>query len=149
MTEIRRIHQLEGTGIEKLAAESETEGYRFVRRLIDDFESGRNRFGEKGEILLGVWEANGRLVAVGGLNRDPFTEDENIGRLRRFYVSADSRRHGIGSLLLDAIVSRSTDFQKLVLRTDSANADAFYRKNGFLPVEGHPEYTHERKVIRS
>ena len=32
-----------------------------------------------------------------GLNEDPYTENNKIGRLRRFYISKDYRRIGLGS----------------------------------------------------
>ncbi len=34
------------------------------------------------------------LIGVGGLNEDPYTKDNKIGWLRRFYISRDYRRLG-------------------------------------------------------
>nr|WP_235190072.1 GNAT family N-acetyltransferase [Bacillus gaemokensis] len=55
-------------------------------------------------------------MALGGLNIDPFSSEQEIGRLRRFYVSRDYRRKGIGKLLLAVRsieeVKVSYEFQK-------------------------------------
>ncbi|WP_412762903.1 GNAT family N-acetyltransferase [Priestia megaterium] len=37
---------------------------------------------------------------MGGINKDPFSNEGEIGRLRRFYVSKDYRRNGLGRRLL-------------------------------------------------
>ena len=119
-----------------LMAISEAEGYRFLRRLHDDWVSGTNRFSRPGE---GIWEARcGRdLVAVGGLNRT----DEQIGRLRRFYVRPDNRRRGVGRLLLDTILA-SSSFASIELQTTNADAAVFYAKQGFEEVHGNDTVTH-------
>lgn len=46
---------------------------------------------------------NNELVAVGGLNQDPYNHSTMIGRLRRFYVHPNFRKYGIGSHLLKEI----------------------------------------------
>ena len=47
-----------------LLAESEASGYQFLRRVVDEWENGANRFSRPGEALL-VAEMDGRWV--GGL----------------------------------------------------------------------------------
>jgi len=59
--------------IGRLAAESRESGFAFVDRLLIDWTSGKNRFDRDGEFFLGGFISN-RLVAFGGLNRDPYTE---------------------------------------------------------------------------
>ncbi|WP_332309460.1 GNAT family N-acetyltransferase [Planococcus lenghuensis] len=143
MTELKRIDQLDMATVEKLVGESEAEGYRFLRRLVDEYESGKNTFKASGEVLYGVWNEEGQLIAVGGLNRDRFSDDDRTGRLRRFYVSENARRQGIGSQLLNAIVKHArSSFDVLVLRTDSESADGFYFANGFTREAAKPEVTH-------
>ncbi|MTD31475.1 GNAT family N-acetyltransferase [Planomicrobium sp. YIM 101495] len=140
---IEKIEDLQASELSKLVEESEAEGYRFVRRLVDQYEDGTNRFDQTGEILYGIREANGELVAIGGLNRDPYAGSADVGRLRRFYICEASRRQGIGTQLLEAIVAHARNhFSEVVVRTDSSAADAFYRANGFQGDLGLPEATH-------
>jgi len=141
---IERIKDLEKIDVSWLIQESEAEGYRFVRRLVEDFRNGRNRFDKPGEVLYGVWNEKGQLIAIGGVNQSPFDEGGRTGRLRRFYVLPDSRRSGVGTMLLQHIVESSKgNFDEVTLRTDSASSDAFYRANGFMNTDEFPESTHK------
>lgn len=140
--EWKEITDLKSVDVSKLVEESEAEGYRFLRRLVDQYEDGTNTFNKEGEILYGAWD-NGQLVAIGGLNRDPYSNKSGVGRLRRFYISEKVRRQGIGTQLLQKIVDHARGhFKELVVRTDSANADAFYRANGFSGDLGLPDASH-------
>ena len=141
--EIKKIQDLKEVDVSKLLEESEAEGYRFLRRLVDQYEDGSNTFNKTGEVLYGVWDHHSQLVAIGGLNRDPYSTKEGVGRLRRFYISSTARREGIGTKLLQRILKDAQNhFQELVVRTDSSGADAFYRANGFSGDLGLPEATH-------
>lgn len=141
--DLREIKDLKKVNVEKLVEESEAEGYRFLRRLVDQYEDGTNTFNKAGEILYGVWNPQGQLVAIGGLNRDPYSDKEGVGRLRRFYISQEARRQGIGTQLLKEIIHYAEGhFNELVVRTESSIADAFYRANGFSANLGIPEATH-------
>lgn len=140
---LKVIEDLNTVDVSKLVEESEAEGYRFLKRLVSQYEDGTNTFNQPGEVLYGVWDQHGQLVAIGGLNRDPYSSKEGVGRLRRFYISPNSRRQGIGTLLLKAIIDHGrSHFKEIVVRTDSASADAFYRANGFSADLGLPEATH-------
>ncbi len=141
--ELKEITDLKSVDVSKLVEESEAEGYRFLRRLADQYEDGTNTFDQEGEVLYGVWDQHEHLVAIGGLNRDPYSDKSGVGRLRRFYISPDARRQGIGTKLLKKIVDHANGhFKEIVVRTDSANADAFYRANGFSGDLGLPDATH-------
>lgn len=141
--ELKEITDLKSVDVSKLVEESEAEGYRFLRRLADQYEDGTNTFNKEGEILYGVWDQRGHLVAIGGINRDPYSDKGGVGRLRRFYISPGARRQGIGTKLLKQIVDHARGhFNEIVVRTDSANADAFYRANGFSGDLGLPDATH-------
>ncbi|WP_142827388.1 GNAT family N-acetyltransferase [Planococcus soli] len=141
--EIKEIQDLQQVDVSKLVEESEAEGYRFLRRLVDQYEDGSNTFNKTGEVLYGVWDHHNHLVAIGGLNRDPYSTKEGVGRLRRFYISANARRQGIGTKLLQQILKDAHGhFRELVVRTDSSSADAFYRANGFSGDLGLPDATH-------
>lgn len=71
-------------------------------RLQQEWKEGTNRFDQAGEILLLAIQ-NQQVVGVCGLNRDPYTDNDRVGRVRRLYVSVDSRRRGIGRLLVTEI----------------------------------------------
>lgn len=129
-----------------LAAESEREGFRFVRRLIDEYESGVNRFDRPGEALF-LCRQGSAIVALGGLNCDPYSGQNDAGRVRRFYVAAGMRRRGVGSLLLQTIISEAKHrFTLLTLRTDTAAAASFYEAHGFTPTREFPDTTHVRRL---
>ncbi|MFC0273687.1 GNAT family N-acetyltransferase [Metabacillus herbersteinensis] len=80
---------------------------------------------------------------MGGLNIDPFSNEPNIGRLRRFYVSREYRRNGLGSLLLKKIIYEAKNYFKvLVLQTDTEQADTSYvfRSSEHCPIRMCPDY---------
>ena len=132
--------------LEPLLVESRAEGHNFVDRLVDDYADGSNRFDRPGEALFGVY-VDGQLVAVGGLNRDPYLPDENAGRVRHVYVLPAFRRQGVGRLLMQTIIdaARSSHFRLLTQRTVNPAADFFYRALGFRrdsDVEGATHSMH-------
>ncbi|QUG41210.1 GNAT family N-acetyltransferase [Psychrobacillus sp. INOP01] len=130
--EVKRINNLLNFDLDSLVKQSKEEGFRFVERLINDYKNGSNTFNHFGEGLFGVFNEEGVLVAIGGLNRDPFSNEQYIGRLRRFYVSKEYRGNGIGSLLLKRIVDEAKRYYKiLVLHTDTEQAERFYSSIGF------------------
>lgn len=130
--EVKLINNLLNFDLDSLVKQSKEEGFRFVERLKDDFKNGSNTFNHFGESLFGVFNEEGVLVAIGGLNKDPFSNEQFIGRLRRFYVSKEYRRKGIGSLLVKRIIDESKRYYKiLVLHTDTGHADKFYSSIGF------------------
>nr|WP_202887369.1 GNAT family N-acetyltransferase [Cohnella zeiphila] len=130
--------------LQKLLRESEEEGHRHIRRLIRDYESGANRFDKSGEAL---WTASVGETTVGvcGLNRDPYSAADGIGRLRRMYVMRDFRRRGVGSALVrEAIREARKHYGSLALKTDNPAADSFYQSLGFqeLPPDPNASATH-------
>src|SRR5689334_20397081 len=103
--------------IEAMSREADVEGHPFVRRLLDEWNAGVNRFDRPGEVLFGAW-GNGRFVAVGGRNKDPYVADGSVGRVRHLYVQTAWRQQGIGRRLLDEIVAAArVSFRELHLRT--------------------------------
>ena len=91
---IERLRDLPADRVGELLAESERAGSRFVRRLVDEWANGANRFDRPGESLFAAW-VGGRLVGVCGLNVDPYARDERIGRVRHLYVLSAFRRLGV------------------------------------------------------
>lgn len=131
--EVREIRALPD-GIVALEAAAVSEGFRFLTRLLLEWENGSNRFDQPGECLLGVW-CNGELIAVGGLSRDPHASAQT-GRLRRLYVAPSARRQRVGEALVQALLARATQhFQTVRLLTDTEAGAAFYVRCGFRPVQ--------------
>lgn len=78
-----------------------------------------------------------------GLNVDPYTEDERVGRVRHLYVLFDYRRLGAGRRLVEAVVAAAKSrFIFLRLRTESIEAADFYEKLGFQRSCELPDCTH-------
>ena len=59
------------------------------------------------------------LIGVGGLNEDPYTKDNKIGRLRRFYISRDYRRLGLGNLLLNQLLCHAEKYFEVIVLHDT------------------------------
>jgi GNAT superfamily N-acetyltransferase len=115
-------------------AEAASEGFRFIDKLMGDWLSAANRFDRPGELFLGAFQ-EGRLLGICGLNHDPYTDQDGIGRLRHLYVRQDARRNGIASALVERILGEAEGvFQLVRLRTDSREAAEFYTRLGFTPV---------------
>jgi len=125
------LSELPVDGLSELVEESERTGFRFVQRLVDEWQAGANRFDCPTETLLAAMlEAN--LVGVCGLNVDPYAADGRIGRVRHLYVLASQRRHGVGQQLVEEIIRRATGhFDVLRLRTQNPQAAVFYERLGF------------------
>jgi GNAT superfamily N-acetyltransferase len=140
MIEIRKI-VLPVPGLERLHAEACAEGFDFLDTLIEDWASGANRFDLPGEQLCGCLE-DGELIAVGGLNIDPFINDPQIGRIRRVYVRPAWRNKGIGRQLMNALIEAARPHFHIVrLRAESPDAARLYERLGFLPID-NPDASH-------
>jgi ribosomal protein S18 acetylase RimI-like enzyme len=71
------------------------------------------------------------------------TDIQEIGRIRRVYVSPERRRQRVGRRLMEDIMSAARPhYGRLVLRTHNPAAAAFYLQLGFVPVASNPEVTH-------
>ncbi len=128
-----------------LAAAASAEGFDFLERMQAEWESGKNRFSAPGEYVIGISQGD-TLVAIGGLNKDPYAIEATTGRLRHIYVSAAHRRSGIGRALVDTLLSQAGSyFHRVRLRTNSAEAAAFYERYGFSPVR-EPDATHSLRL---
>ncbi len=138
MLTIVQIRQWPAAAIEEFLAESEQEGFRFVRRAQEEWLSGANTFSKEGEALFGVF-AGERLLAMGGINR----ESARHGRLRRFYVRREERRRGIGRQLAQHLLAfASRHYSRVGLRCDTDAADRFYRAVGFSRTSSDAGFTH-------
>jgi len=123
-------------------AESEAHGLRFVRRLTDEWLNGVNRFDQPGEALFAVRDA-ADVVAVSGLNIDPYTTDPATGRVRHLYVLAAHRRRGLGERLVTEIIAAARGrFHTLRLSTSNPDAARLYERLGFRPRADIAKCTH-------
>jgi GNAT superfamily N-acetyltransferase len=143
------VRDLPPEALAPLVAESEHEGWRFVRRLADEWASGTNRFDGPGEVLF-VARVDGSIIGVCGLTADPYTTDEATGRVRRLYVLRSYRGSGIGGQLVRAVMAAATGrFQRLRVRTRSPEAGQLYQRLGFQPVAGVADCTHILELVRA
>ena len=147
MIAIRKI-ELPIPGIERLQQEACDEGYDFIETLVKEWESATNRFHGPGEILCGYVD-EGLLVAVGGLNCDPFAGRPDMGRIRRVYVRSAWRNRGIGRTLVAVLVDHArTHFSCVRLRAENALAASLYESMGFVPIES-PDASHMLSLDKS
>ena len=128
-----------------LLAASEAEGFQFVRRVVNEWESGTNRFTGRGEALLGYF-VGGRLVAICGLTRDPYQSEATVGRLRNLYVLPEHRGRSIGAALTRRVIELAESaYQVLRLRAATPRAASLYERLGFTATTELDNCTH---VIR-
>ncbi|MBP5077718.1 GNAT family N-acetyltransferase [Pseudomonas chlororaphis] len=117
-----------------LEAEAVTEGFRFLTRLVADWENGSNRFDQPGECLLAALR-DGQLIAIGGLSYDPYAGPD-IGRLRRVYVARAARGQNVGKALVQQLLAYAAQrFRVVRLSTDTSEGAAFYLRCGFQPIQ--------------
>jgi GNAT superfamily N-acetyltransferase len=139
---IARLEDLPSDRFAEMLAESEAAGYRFLRRVADEWESGANRFSRPGEALL-VAERDGRWAGICGLSIDPYLGDPRVGRVRNVYVLSAYRREGIARrLVAEAIARARGHFDRLRLRGEEAGPARLYESLGFRPCPGVPDCSH-------
>lgn len=118
----------------RLELESKAQGFNFLEKMNLEWKSGKNRFAQPGEILLGAFK-DGNLIGIGGVNIDPYLDDKTIGRIRHLYVLKEFRRAGMGKAIMDELINQSKlKFKQLRLRTDTKEAAIFYEFLGFAPI---------------
>jgi GNAT superfamily N-acetyltransferase len=128
---IERLRELPADRVAPLITESEQGGLRFVRRLAEEWATGRNRFDRPGEALFGAL-TGGHLVGVCGLNVDPYAAAPRVGRVRHLYVLTAHRRLGVGRQLVVTVVAAAHGpFAMLRLSTANPEAARLYEALGF------------------
>ena len=139
---IERVSDAPAERLGALVAESEQQGFGFVRRLVDEWTAGTNRFDRPGEVLF-VARVGGDVVGVCGLNVDPHAGDPAIGRVRHLYVLVPQRRSGIGEqLVADVVAAARGRFERLYLRTTNLTAARLYERLGFRRTGDSRDRTH-------
>jgi len=120
-----------------LARDARQDGYRFVQRTIDEWLLRINAFSKDGEILNGILLGD-KIIAIGGLNIDPYMDDPSIGRVRHMYVHRDYRENGLSKVLMKKIIKDAKkSFRLLRLSTNNEVAVALYENLGFEKVKVH------------
>ncbi|WP_162595959.1 GNAT family N-acetyltransferase [Bacillus sp. CGMCC 1.16541] len=141
--QIDLLTQLTYEDIHLLLQESLEEGYAFVDRLTNEYFSGINRFTNRGEALFGVYNEEEQLIAIGDINRDSYSKEPQVGRMRRFYVKKSVRRKGIGTELAETILDYAQYyFSTIVIHTDSDEAASFYQSLGFVQTSYYEKSSH-------
>ncbi|MGG1342659.1 GNAT family N-acetyltransferase [Bacillus toyonensis] len=139
---IQQIDNLMKYEISHLVQDSKEGGFNFLIKLINEYENKINVFNKTGECLYGIFQGE-KLIGIGGLNEDPYTENNKIGRVRRFYIAKEYRRKGLGRLLLVRILSDAKKyFNIVVLNTDTEQGDKFYTSGGFVKGEKYVGASH-------
>ncbi len=114
-----------------LAKNAKEDGYNFVQRTIDEWNSGINKFDLKNEVLYGV-KINNDIVAIGGCNQDPYVMNERIGRIRHVYVHKDFRGLGLSTMLMDKVLDFAKERYPIIrLSTNNPVAAMIYENYGF------------------
>lgn len=128
--------------LQALVTESGRQGFRSVRRLVEEWRTGANRFDRPGEVLFAA-RSGDDVIGVCGLNVDPYAEDPRVGRVRHLYVLALHRRAGVGEqLVADIIETARSHFHRLHLSTTSGPAARLYEGLGFRPAPGACHHSH-------
>src|ERR1051325_9193020 len=146
---IERVIDAPAERLGPLLTGSERQGFRFVRRLVEEWESGANRFDRPGEVLF-VARVGDEVVGVCGLNVDPHADDPAIGRVRHLYVRVSHRRSGVGEQLVGAggqLVPAGAGparlrSARLHLRTTNLTAARLYERFGFRRTGEGRDRTH-------
>jgi len=145
---IDKLQDVSPDRVGDLLVDSEAAGSRIVRRLMDEWADGTNRFEWPGESLFAAWVV-GRLVGVCGLNVDPYAGDDRVGRVRHLYVLTSFRGRGVGrQLVLRVIDSAGSRFDRLRLRTNNEAAARLYMAIGFRADDEGSTCTHVLELRR-
>ena len=135
------------TDFSNLVRQSEKEGYAFVRRLVDKWNTGENQFDCIGECLLAAYDSNS-TIGICGINIDPYTTQTGVARLRHLYVAPAYRSQGLGSHLVKRCLGNLHNTVEIVrLRVPDKATGLFYEKLGFSAIEGATA-THILKLKR-
>ncbi|MGN6395871.1 MAG: GNAT family N-acetyltransferase [Mucilaginibacter sp.] len=131
---LTEVTELSFSAINQMLDESGRAGYQFIQRTIDDWQNQTNKFSGRGEKLWGLFLGSD-MIGICGLNKDPYSREPNIGRVRHLYIMEAYRRKGYATLLINMILHEGKQhFNSLRLFTDNPAAAKFYEKLGFQSV---------------
>ncbi|WP_410587966.1 GNAT family N-acetyltransferase [Amycolatopsis sp. lyj-23] len=114
-----------------------------ARYGTDDHEPGTVPTAETVAVFLLARDSAGTAVGCGGLR--PL--DPGTGEVKRMYVEPPARGTGVATALLRALEdhARNLGITRLLLETGTGQPDAiaFYRREGYEPIEAYGPYRGE------
>jgi len=130
---VKEINDNNIDSLNELVEESMKENINFVKRTVNEWKSGKNNFSKKGEKLWGLFLQN-KCIAIGGLNIDPYIENNegSIGRVRHVYVAQKYRGFDLSRVIMKLIMEEAKkNFKILRLSTQNPIAASLYESLGF------------------
>ena len=139
--QIEHLHDALPAGIDALATASRAEGIRNISLLVEQWQSGAQRFDQHNAALFAAFR-DGELAGIGGITREDGI-DEPAMRVRRFYVLPQFRRSGIATALAKACMAHGLRICPILTCNAQASdaAGVFWEAMGFEAVE-LPTITH-------
>ncbi len=139
--QIEKVHDALPDGIDALVTASKAEGIRNISMLVDQWQSGEQRFDQHNAALFAAYR-DGDLAGIGGITREDGL-DEPAMRVRRFYVLPPFRRSGIATALARACMTHGLSTCPTLTCNAQASdaAGVFWEAMGFEAVE-LPTITH-------
>ena len=145
--EIVEINDSNISSLQKMADESTLDGAPFIQKTIDEWRGGTNTFSKPTEKLWGLVIGD-EFIGLGGLNQDPFIDDETVGRVRHMYIAKKYRGLGLSKVIMRLIMNKAKKhFTSLRLSTKNPVAASLYESLGFKKTNG-VKVTHHIKKLR-
>ena len=128
-------------GILGLAAAAAEEGVHNVRRLIESWDNGTQRFDQDGAALFAAVDG-AALTGIGGVKPET-SADEFAMRMHRFYVHPAYRRRGLGKRIAGEVMAHALSHATLLTCNARASdaAAPFWEALGFAKADAS-SYTH-------
>jgi GNAT superfamily N-acetyltransferase len=121
---VRPLSARDLPALRALEVVAKADGVQNVTLLVDAMEGG----GAAEIAMLGAWR-DGRLVGVGGLSQCP--DVPGAQRVRRFFVSPEARRAGVGRALARAVLAMAEGATVTCNAQASHAAPPFWESLGF------------------
>lgn len=130
MIRLERVIDTLPHGLDRLRDEARRGGHRMLDTLAAEWASGATRFDRPDEMLLTA-HIGDALAGIGGLTHEPKLPEAY--RMRRFFVSAEHRRAGVGRSLAAALLTDIRRHGHVVTANAAAGSEPFWESLGFLP----------------
>lgn len=113
-----------------LREEAESEGFLHLNRLSAEFAEAKTTFTS----LLAAF-IDDKLVGIGGLTPEP--DDPTALRMRRLYVSSSSRRKGVATAIVNALLQQAlSETSRVTVHAGNPIAAQFWESCGFQRING-------------